>query len=113
MSVRIDDRTIYEPDTLVRCGSPLPGDAIEAPDPIIVVEVISPSSRGVDAGVKLARYFSLASVRHYLIVDTEKRIVIRHLRSVAGGRAADHRSGIRSSEPSAVRWLGQRDMARS
>ena len=63
---------------------PLTGDAIEAPDPIVVVEVISPSSRGVDAGVKLARYFSLASVRHYLIVDTEKRIVIHHLRSEDG-----------------------------
>ena len=83
-SVRIDDRTVYEPDALVRCGPPLPGDAIEAPDPIIVVEVISPSSRGIDAGVKLARYFSLASVRHYLIIDTEKRIVIHHLRGEDG-----------------------------
>ena len=83
-SVRIDDRTVYEPDALVRCGPPLPGDAIEAPDPVIVVEVISPSSRGIDAGVKLARYFSLPSVRHYLIVDTEKRIVIHHLRAEDG-----------------------------
>ena len=47
-TVRIDDRTVYEPDTLVRCGPPLPGDAIEATDPVVVVEVVSPSSRGID-----------------------------------------------------------------
>ena len=80
MAVRIDDRTVYEPDALVRCGLPLPGDAIEVVDPIIVVEVVSPSSRGVDRGVKLASYFSLPSVRHYLIIDTDKRVVIHHRR---------------------------------
>jgi Uma2 family endonuclease len=77
-TVRIDDRTVYEPDALVRCGPPLPGDAIEVGDPIIVVEVVSPSSGGIDRGVKLAGYFSLPSVRHYLIVDTDKRVVIHH-----------------------------------
>lgn len=49
-TVRIDDRTVYEPDTLVRCGARLPGDAIEVNDPAIVVEVVSPSSRGIDKG---------------------------------------------------------------
>ena len=77
-TVRIDDRTVYEPDALVRCGPPLPGDAIEVGDPVIVVEVVSPSSRGIDKGAKLASYFSLSSVRHYLIVDTDKRVVIHH-----------------------------------
>jgi len=84
MAVRIDDRTVYEPDALVRCGPPLPSDAIEVVDPIIVVEVVSPSSRGVDRGVKLASYFLLPSVRHYLIVDTEKRVVIHHRRGDEG-----------------------------
>jgi Uma2 family endonuclease len=83
-TVRIDDRTVYEPDALVRCGPPLPGDAIEANDPIIVVEVVSRSSRGIDRGVKLAGYFSLPSVRHYLIVDSDKRAVIHHRRDEEG-----------------------------
>jgi Uma2 family endonuclease len=78
VTVRIDDRTVYEPDALVRCGPPLPGDAIEVGDPVIVVEVVSPSSRGIDTGTKLAGYFSLPTVRHYLIVDTDKRVVIHH-----------------------------------
>jgi Uma2 family endonuclease len=84
MSVRVNDRTVYEPDALVRCGPPLPADAIETRDPVIVVEVVSPSSRGIDRGVKLAGYFSLQSVRHYLIVDTDKRVVIHHRRDEGG-----------------------------
>jgi Uma2 family endonuclease len=84
-TVRIDDRTVYEPDALVRCGPPLPGDAVEAGDPVIVVEVVSPSSRGIDKGAKLVSYFSLPSVRHYLIVDTDRRAVIHH-RLVEDGR---------------------------
>jgi Uma2 family endonuclease len=84
MSVRVNDRTVYEPDALVRCGAPLSGDAIEVVDPIIVVEVVSPSSRGVDRGLKLASYFSLPSVRHYLIVDTDKQVVIHHQRDEEG-----------------------------
>ena len=84
MSIRVNERTVYEPDALVRCGPPLPGDAIEVVDPIIVIEVVSPSSRGVDRGVKLAGYFSLPSVRHYLIVDTDKQVVIHHRRDEKG-----------------------------
>jgi Uma2 family endonuclease len=84
MSVRVNDRTVYEPDALVRCGQPLPGDAIEVADPMIVVEVVSPSSRGVDRGVKLAGYFALPSLRHYLILDTDKRVVIHHRRGEDG-----------------------------
>ena len=84
VAVRIDDRTVYEPDALVRCGPQLPGDAIEANDPVIIVEVVSPSSRGVDRGVKLAGYFLLPSVRHYLIVDTDKRVIIHNHRSEEG-----------------------------
>jgi Uma2 family endonuclease len=54
MAVEIDDRTVYEPDALVRCGSPLDDDAIKITDPLIVVEVLSASSQTRDAGAKLA-----------------------------------------------------------
>jgi Uma2 family endonuclease len=71
MAVEIDDATTFEPDALVRCGTPLPADAIKLNDPIVVVEVLPPSSLAGDSGAKLADYFRLASVRHYLIVRTE------------------------------------------
>lgn len=85
MTVRIDSDTVYEPDALVRCGSPLDDNAVEAPDPLVVVEVVSPSSARRDSGSKLEGYFRVPSVRHYLIVTTRNLAVIHHHRDDAGG----------------------------
>jgi Uma2 family endonuclease len=85
MVVRIDEATVYEPDALVRCGPRLPDEATEIADPVIVVEVISPSSRGIDSGAKLVGYFRIPSVRHYLVLDTEARAVVHHRRGDRGG----------------------------
>ena len=49
-------------------------------DPIVVVEVLSPSTAAIDHGRKLSGYFSLPSVEHYLILDPERRVVIHHKR---------------------------------
>jgi Uma2 family endonuclease len=84
MAVQIDEFTAYEPDALLRCGERLPGDAAKVLDPVIVVEVVSPSSRGRDAGAKFADYFRLPSLRHYLIMNTENRTVVHHARDLAG-----------------------------
>lgn len=84
MTVRIDNHTAHEPDALVYCGSRLPDSSVEVPEPVIVVEVLSPSSRHIDAAAKLAGYFSLPSVRHYLIVDPDKPIVLHHARENGG-----------------------------
>jgi len=81
MAVEVDDNTAYEPDALVRCGAPLPAEAVKLTDPIIVVEVLSPSTRTRGAGAKLADYFRLPSPRHYLIVRTEDRAVIHHAKA--------------------------------
>ncbi len=80
MTVRVDETTAYEPDALVYCGAKLPPRAVEVPDPVIVVEVLSPSTRRVDASAKLAGYFRLPSVSHYLIVDPNKPVIINHAR---------------------------------
>jgi Uma2 family endonuclease len=84
MAVYIDSNTIYEPDALVRCGPPLDDDAVVVTDPIIVVEVVSPSSHKRDSGSKLEAYFRLSSVRHYLIVKIENQVIIHHRRDEAG-----------------------------
>ena len=77
---RVSDTTIFEPDALVYCGPRLPPDAIEIPNPIVVVEVLSPSTAARDHGVKLSGYFSLPSVAHYLVLDPERRVLIHHKR---------------------------------
>ena len=80
MTVRVDDVTAYEPDALVQCGEPLDDDAVCATNPIIIVEVMSPGTRGIDAGQKLADYFRLPSIQHYLMIDPGKRRLIHHRR---------------------------------
>ncbi|MDV2984470.1 UNVERIFIED_CONTAM: Uma2 family endonuclease [Methylobacteriaceae bacterium AG10] len=81
LSVRIDEHTVFEPDALVHCGTRLDPDATTVPDPLIIVEVLSPSTRQVDTGFKFQGYFRLPSLSHYLILDTERRTVIHHRRS--------------------------------
>jgi Uma2 family endonuclease len=84
VAVQVDDATVYEPDALVRCGAPLPDDTLRITDPLILVEVLSPSSRSRDASLKLADYFRIPSLRHYLIVATDIRTVIHHHRDDLG-----------------------------
>ena len=86
-TVRIDDYTAFEPDALVYCGPELPGESIEVPNPVIVVEVLSPSTSARDLDLKLKGYFQLASVHHYLILDPVHRTVAHHRRTVSGSIA--------------------------
>jgi Uma2 family endonuclease len=58
----------------------LPPEAIEIPEPLIVVEVLSEGTAARDHGLKLAGYFSLPSLAHYLILDPDARTAIHHKR---------------------------------
>ena len=100
MAIRVNERTVYEPDALVRCGPPLPRDAVEVGNPVIVVEVVSPSSRGIDRGAKLAAYFEVPSVRHSLIVDIKTKVVIHHRRDERGAIGVEIvRDGVLTLDP--------------
>lgn len=80
MTVRIARDRAYEPDALVYCGPRLPGNAVEVPAPVIVVEVLSPSTGARDVSAKLDGYFRVPSVAHYLIVDADHRALVHHAR---------------------------------
>ena len=82
-TVRMSNQSAFEPDALVVCGDPVPPETIEIPNPVIVVEVLSESTAARDHGVKLAGYFSLSSVAHYLIFDPGRRTVIHHRRGAS------------------------------
>jgi len=66
---------------LVQCGADPDPDSLIIESPLIVVEVVSPSIERDDTDTKLIDYFSIASVRHYLIVFSEKRVVVHHQRN--------------------------------
>lgn len=84
MTVPVDAYTAYEPDALVHCGEPIEPEQLLVPAPLIVVEVISPTSAHSDTSAKLIGYFKLPSVRHYLIVDPQERAATHHTRDGAG-----------------------------
>ncbi len=83
-TVRIDEYTAYEPDALVYCGDRLPRGSLMVPTPVIVVEVISPTTAHVDTSAKLIGYFKLPSVRHYLVVDPDTQTITHHARGPTG-----------------------------
>lgn len=84
MAVRVGARTVYEPGALVYCGPELPPDALFLDNPVIVVEVISPTTGRNGHTRKVAGFFELPSVRHYLIVDPDDRLVVHHSRGEDG-----------------------------
>lgn len=85
ITVEIDEDTDYEPDALVNCGERPDRNAVAAPNPVVVVEVTSPGTQSVDTGFKLADYFRVPSIHHYLIAMTAKRMVVHHARRADGG----------------------------
>jgi Uma2 family endonuclease len=80
VTIEVDAETDYEPDAVVNCGPRVPSDATAATNPVIVVEVLSPSSQAIDTGEKLADYFRVASIQHYLIVRVRRQEIIHHRR---------------------------------
>ena len=80
MTVEIDEHTSYEPDGLVHCGDPLPAETVVVAAQLIVIEVLSPGTSSRDVGTKLADYFRVPSIRHYVIARTDRPTVIHHRR---------------------------------
>jgi len=81
-SVRFANDKLVEPDALVYCGEKVPRDVLEVPNPLIVVEVLSPSTQTMDLGVKLQGYFALPSLHHYIVIDPDRPLVIHHKRGL-------------------------------
>ena len=64
MGVLIDDDTSRGPDAIVSASEHIDPDTMVIDDPLIVVEVVSPTSEKTDAVDKFAEHFSLPYVRH-------------------------------------------------
>ncbi len=79
MTVQVENSD-FEPDALLRCGPLLPGDSTTVPDPVVLVEVLSPDSGTRDRATKLRAYFKLPSVQHYLIVWPDEQRIVHHSR---------------------------------
>jgi len=82
--VAIAEHSCYIPDVSVHCGERVSGEVRLVPNPVIVIEVLSPSTERLDKSGKLADYFGIAGIQHYVIVNLERRFVMHHWRGEAG-----------------------------
>lgn len=75
------------PDVSVVCGPTLRAsdDPLAVTNPVLLVEVTSPSTEEYDRGEKLAQYQQLASVDEVLIVSHRQAELTVHRRDVSGG----------------------------
>lgn len=112
MTVRIDKHQGREPDASVTTGPVADLDATEIVDPLVVVEVTSPSSVARDTEDKLIDYFSVASIQHYLIVNPDAKAVVQHRRD-AGGQIITFivRSGAIQLDPPGISISADRILA--
>ena len=70
--IAISERQWRQADVAVTCAPPAPGPIAE---PLLIVEVLSPSNRRTDLLDKLREYKGLASVREIWLIDSERRWV--------------------------------------
>jgi Uma2 family endonuclease len=71
MLVWIDETTAFAPDALVVC-SPLDPQERYVRQPVVIVEVLSPSTESLARGAKWLAYQTLPSLRHYLLVAQDR-----------------------------------------
>ena len=69
------DDTFYEADVVVSCTPLAPGMAT-IPEPVVIVEVLSPSTLEHDRGRKTYDYYRIDSVREIVLVSSEQRYVV-------------------------------------
>jgi Uma2 family endonuclease len=63
----------YYPDVMVTCSAADASDPLIQREPVLLVEVLSPSTAAYDRGAKFAAYRALTSLREVLIVDPDAR----------------------------------------
>ncbi len=85
MKVRVDAHdAFYYPDVLLDCD-PDDSEPLYKRSPCLIAEVLSPWTEVIDRREKLLAYRALESLRYYLLVSQEWRLVEVYRRDPAGG----------------------------
>jgi Uma2 family endonuclease len=74
--LHLDEEELFQPDLFVLPHLPVEGSWESAPAPVLVVEILSPSSARGDRLIKRRR-FQDAGIPEYWIVDLDARVVER------------------------------------
>lgn len=79
MKLKADQATFYYPDVMVACDEK-PKSTFYREEPILLVEVLSPSTERTDRHEKLTVYKNIPSLQEYLIVWQDKIYIEIHRR---------------------------------
>jgi Uma2 family endonuclease len=71
------DHSFYYPDIMATC-EPFEAKSVFKSLPVLIVEVLSPSTRQVDRREKLVAYRKLSSLREYVIVSQDRKQIEIH-----------------------------------
>ncbi len=63
----------FYPDLMVTCSAADRDSDLQKSEPLLLVEVLSPSTAAYDRGAKFTAYRRLPSLREYLMVDIDSR----------------------------------------
>ncbi len=83
IKVRVSPNVYYYPDVLVSCEES-PENPYFRNEPILIVEVLSPSTQVIDRREKLLFYQQMPSVQEYAVIEQEKMHVEIHRRQPDG-----------------------------
>ena len=81
--VRVSKTRMYAyPDALVVCGKPFLADERQdiLLNPVVIFEVLSPSTEKYDRGVKFQHYRTIESLKEYILVDQDQVRIERYSR---------------------------------
>ena len=91
-----DHPRFYYPDAMVVCHPNPVADHFQD-HPVVVVEVLSESTRRVDANEKRDAYFTVPSLKALILVESDRPEVIVYRRVAEGGFAMERYSGLEAS----------------
>ena len=83
LRIHIPKNTLYTyPDINIICGEPnLTDNKFDtATNPSVIIELLSVSTRNYDKGEKFSLYRDIDSLQEYILIDTERIHVIKHIR---------------------------------
>jgi Uma2 family endonuclease len=80
-AVTLEPGRVGFPDVSVSCDA---ANGKSVPDPVVIIEVLSPTTQSYDLGDKARAYRKLASLRHLVFVRQDKIAVQHFYRAEAG-----------------------------
>lgn len=80
MKVQVGEEAVLYPDVFVTCDREFTASQAVFTAPVLIIEVLSPSTQAYDRSQKFATYRRLASLREYALIDPDtKRVEVFRL----------------------------------